>query len=82
MLHRTSHLTDLHRAQICGPARLPAGWKEPAGWPVHRGDPRHASSCDEYAFAFTNEGGRKPGNRYAWVPLSENRRQGNRLSIF
>jgi hypothetical protein len=81
-LHRNSWLTDINREQICGPAKLPPGWKPPAGWPKPLSDKLNQPSCDEYAFASTDEGGDKPGNGYGWVPLRENNAQGGLLQGF
>ncbi|GAA2626360.1 hypothetical protein GCM10010411_74090 [Actinomadura fulvescens] len=82
VLHRNSWLEDLNRGQVCGRAKLPAGWKPPKGWPRPLSAKLNKPSCDEYAFARTDEGGAKPGNGYGWVPLRENNAQGGLLSGF
>lgn len=81
LLHRNSFLTNANRAAVCGKAKLPPGWRPPPGWPLPPTG-LNKPSCDEYAFAATNEGGAKPGNSYGWVPLRENSRQGNMLKNF
>ncbi|MFC4908893.1 NucA/NucB deoxyribonuclease domain-containing protein [Actinomadura gamaensis] len=82
LLHRNSKLTTSNRRAVCGPAKLPRGWKPPAGWPKPLSDKKNKPSCDEYAFAGTNEGGKKPHNGYAWVPKRENDSQGGKLIAF
>ncbi|WP_128637636.1 NucA/NucB deoxyribonuclease domain-containing protein [Streptomyces sp. C] len=55
-------------------AACPASRKRPAG-----------KSCDEYPFARTNQGAAKSERRdwgWAWVPVSEQRQQGGRVSAF
>ncbi|MBT2212459.1 NucA/NucB deoxyribonuclease domain-containing protein [Actinomadura sp. NEAU-AAG7] len=82
VLHRNSFLKAGHRSAVCGKAKLPQGWRPPAGWPLPLSDPRNKPSCDEYAFAATNEGGTRPGNGYDWVPKREQDSQGADLKNF
>jgi hypothetical protein len=81
VLHRNSFREKANRAAVCGRAHLPPHWTPPPGWPLPATGP-NKPSCDEYAFARTNEGGRHPGNGYDWVPLRENNSQGGMLSGF
>ncbi|WP_158581673.1 NucA/NucB deoxyribonuclease domain-containing protein [Actinomadura spongiicola] len=81
-LHRNSHLTNGNRRAVCGKAKLPKGWKAPKGWPTPLSDPKNKPSCDEYAFAGTNQGGSRAGNGYGWVPKRENDSQGAQLKNF
>ncbi|GAA4617376.1 hypothetical protein GCM10023195_77570 [Actinoallomurus liliacearum] len=82
LLHRNSYLTDKNRYEVCGKAKLPPGWKPPAGWPLPISDPDNKPTCDEYAFASSNEGGTRAGNGYDWVPHGENNSQGALLKNF
>ena len=70
-LTRDSTLANKNRLASCQKGRADAlGDKpEPKGW-----------SCDEYPFATTKEGGEDA--RVQWVPISENNKQGGRVSNF
>ncbi|MFP3966463.1 NucA/NucB deoxyribonuclease domain-containing protein [Actinomadura fulvescens] len=81
VLHRNNFLTAANRRAVCGRATLPPGWRPPAGWPLPATG-NNRPSCDEYAFAGTNEGGARRGNGYGWVPLRENNSQGGRIATF
>ncbi|WP_121434127.1 NucA/NucB deoxyribonuclease domain-containing protein [Actinomadura pelletieri] len=81
-LTRNGHLANANRRAVCGKAKLPKGWKAPKGWPMPLSNRNNKPSCDEYAFAATNQGGAKAGNGYGWVPLRENSSQGGQLTAF